>query len=140
MLFRFLSLPCNGRILAVAVAAFLSGPLAGRGDEPLPVVDFERTVKPLFERYCYDCHNAKTTKGELDLAGFADGDALAADAERLSGMLEVVSEAAKMEITLMETRMMAAVFNPGVMGAKLRFDRRRSRRQTSRMPTKINNL
>ena len=31
---------------------------------------FDREVRPLVERYCQDCHNAKEFKGDLDLARF----------------------------------------------------------------------
>jgi hypothetical protein len=75
------------------MVALLSGPLTCLGDEKLPVHDFDRAVKPLLKQYCYGCHNAKKTKGEIDLTRFATADALAADPERLQGMLEVVSEA-----------------------------------------------
>ena len=36
-------------------------------------------VLPLAERYCFDCHDADTKKGELDLQRFGDLSAVRAD-------------------------------------------------------------
>ena len=63
-----------------------------QGADGLQVHDFDRAVKPLLQRYCYGCHNATENKGEINLAAFVTADALAADAERLEGMLEAVGE------------------------------------------------
>ncbi len=92
MLFRFPSPRCLGRFLAVSIAALLSGPLLAWANEPPREEHFAHTVKPLLQRYCYDCHNAEKTSGELDLTRLTGGDAAAADAERLAGILEVVRE------------------------------------------------
>lgn len=71
-----------------------AGVLGNSGGEGETLVhDFDRTIKPLLVKYCHSCHNAKENKGELNLAAFATADDLAADAERLEGMLDAVSEA-----------------------------------------------
>lgn len=54
--------------------------------------NFDRTLKPLLEKHCHACHNAKSRKGDLDLTSFATGDQLSADVDRLQALLEVVSE------------------------------------------------
>ncbi len=54
--------------------------------------DFDRVVKPILERHCQGCHNAKQRKGDFDLASVATADRLAADPERLQMLLEVVGE------------------------------------------------
>lgn len=77
---------CLGLLLAFGSAGLLPA-----ADE-LPVHDFERTIRPLLVKYCHACHNAKENKGEINLAAFATGDALAADSERLENLLEAVSE------------------------------------------------
>ena len=41
------------------------------------VPDFEKTVKPLFAKYCYTCHNDRKKKGDLSLESFqTESDAL----------------------------------------------------------------
>jgi hypothetical protein len=54
--------------------------------------DFERTVKPLLERHCHECHNAKVRKGDVDLTTLKTAEQLAADTDRLQTLLEVISE------------------------------------------------
>ncbi len=34
--------------------------------------EFDRTVRPFLERYCFDCHNSGKRKGDLDLTVFQD--------------------------------------------------------------------
>lgn len=53
---------------------------------------FEHTIQPLLKTYCYRCHNATESKGELNLAAFGTGDKLAADPERLQDLLDAISE------------------------------------------------
>jgi hypothetical protein len=54
--------------------------------------DFERTVKPLLERHCHACHNAKVRKGDVDLTTLVTAEQFASDSDRLQTLLEVVSE------------------------------------------------
>ncbi|HMC67361.1 MAG TPA: c-type cytochrome domain-containing protein, partial [Gemmataceae bacterium] len=51
---------------AVLASVVLAGPWA-RADQPPSYV---RQVKPFLGRYCLECHNASTTKGDLDLETF----------------------------------------------------------------------
>jgi len=43
--------------------------------------DFEKDIRPLVEKYCFECHNTEKTKGDLNLARFENavmvGDSLA---------------------------------------------------------------
>lgn len=42
----------------------------GAATAPAFAVDFENDIRPLMQRYCVSCHNAETTKGDLDLSRF----------------------------------------------------------------------
>ncbi len=80
------------RQIGIIVAA-VSFPLAGlQAAEAPPARDYALAIKPLLAKYCYGCHNAKEQKGDTNLSAFATGDALAADAQRLEGLLEAVGE------------------------------------------------
>src|SRR6266851_6312274 len=52
-------------ILILSLAVCLAAPLRA---EPPP--SYARQVKTFLARYCLECHNASTTKGELDLETF----------------------------------------------------------------------
>lgn len=91
------------------VFAILCLPLAGNLSA---ADDYAQTIKPLLVKYCQSCHNAAENKGDLNLARFATGDELAADAERLQGLLEAVGEgfmppaAAKQQPTAAERKLL----------------------------------
>src|SRR5437660_4054805 len=51
-------------ILILSMAVCLAVPL--RAEPP----SYAKQVKPFLARYCLECHNASTTKGELDLETF----------------------------------------------------------------------
>ena len=50
-------------ILAVSVAAIAVAALAGTAPKP-----FETQIRPVLQRYCVSCHDAKVRAGGLDLA------------------------------------------------------------------------
>jgi hypothetical protein len=74
------------------LALFLASVALPLAAQEAAVPDFAKNVKPVLERHCYSCHNAKQTKGDVDLASFATEAALASDTGRLQMLLEVVSE------------------------------------------------
>jgi len=37
-----------------------------------PVEDYQGTVRPILQKYCYKCHGPEKKKGELDLSVFTD--------------------------------------------------------------------
>jgi len=77
----------------LAVAAIRSGQPTPAVAEDLSRSDnFDRTIKPLLVRYCHGCHNASENKGELNLVAISTADELAADSDRLEGMIEAVGE------------------------------------------------
>jgi mono/diheme cytochrome c family protein len=62
----------HAAIFSVTTAVFLggTGALAPAADETGPVT-LEQHVRPLLKQYCYDCHNPKKLKGDLDLESIA---------------------------------------------------------------------
>ena len=42
--------------------------------EPAAAVNFHAKVQPILEKYCYDCHDSETKKGELDLQSLESRD------------------------------------------------------------------
>src|SRR6188472_231783 len=39
-------------------------------------MSLQKHIKPLLQEYCFDCHNAEKTKGDLNLVEFADNEKL----------------------------------------------------------------
>ena len=74
-------------VFAVSSSILVASPRV-RADAP----DFDRDVKPLLERHCQGCHNAKERKGDFELASVATAAKLAADSDRLQMLLEVIGE------------------------------------------------
>jgi cytochrome c553 len=66
----------SGRI-PVRLAIMLLATVAGAGAaDPTALAEavgasYEREIRPLLERYCYDCHGQDTRKGEVDFAQLA---------------------------------------------------------------------
>jgi mono/diheme cytochrome c family protein len=87
---RFERLALLGSLTRLAMMALLTAMGAAAASAAAP--DFDRVVKPILERHCQGCHNSKERKGEFDLASVATADKLAADAERVQMLLEVVGE------------------------------------------------
>ena len=54
--------------------------------------DFDTVVGPLLRRHCQSCHDGAAAKGDVDLARFKTGAALAADGPLVETLLEVVGE------------------------------------------------
>jgi len=77
----------RGVILVVCWTA-ASASLSAHASPP----DFEQTIRPILQRHCYACHNAKVRKGDADLAALNTAATLAADAARLQTLLEVIGE------------------------------------------------
>ena len=50
------------------LALFLASVALPLAAQEAAVPDFAKNVKPVLERHCYSCHNAKQTKGDVDLA------------------------------------------------------------------------
>ena len=63
-------------LITVLATAFLPtfGALAA---EPAGAVTLKGHIKPLLEQYCFDCHNEKKAKGDVNLVPFADNPQLA---------------------------------------------------------------
>ncbi len=67
--------PTSPRIIAVCLmGALLWGGLGAEAAEP-----FQQTVLPFVKTYCVECHNQKTTEGELDLTRYSSSAAVAKD-------------------------------------------------------------
>jgi hypothetical protein len=54
-------------LAALSGAIFVHTPLWAEAP-----IDFENAIRPLMERYCIDCHDAESTKGDLNIERFAD--------------------------------------------------------------------
>lgn len=50
--------------------------------------DYRQRIVPLLERYCYDCHDAESREGELDLERFASFDAVRQEPEVWQKLVE----------------------------------------------------
>jgi hypothetical protein len=72
------------RIYALLVlapfAALLTATAAGPSSEtpPASAAAFETTIQPFLENHCYDCHDARHQKGNLNLEQFDSADAVVA--------------------------------------------------------------
>jgi mono/diheme cytochrome c family protein len=67
-------MPCRPSILVALRTAAFFGAVGGtlRAAEQTGPVTLEEHIRPLLKQYCYDCHNPKKLKGDLDLAPIAD--------------------------------------------------------------------
>ena len=61
---------------------------SGRAEEG--AVTLERHIKPLLAEYCFDCHNSKTQKGDLDLEIYGDNAKLYENREIWEKVVELV--------------------------------------------------
>src|SRR3954470_15432424 len=65
--------PPRRRIRAALVAALVSFCYPAHADPaPASPATYEKDVRPLLETYCYKCHGPAKTKGDVNLARFAD--------------------------------------------------------------------
>src|SRR5215204_4364407 len=55
---------CRHNMIAV-LACFIAGAAAVAADDP--IADFDKEVRPLFEKRCLDCHGSEKQKGGLRL-------------------------------------------------------------------------
>lgn len=58
--------------LAIGLSIAAAAAVAGEKDAQATKDPFVAQVKPLIEKYCLSCHDAKKAKGELNLAAFTD--------------------------------------------------------------------
>jgi hypothetical protein len=75
-----MGIPCNTRAIAVvtalALVALTCGPTARAAAPPPAAADFAKDVRPLLETYCFKCHAGEKVKGDVNLAGYKDADAV----------------------------------------------------------------
>ncbi|MDG2385131.1 MAG: hypothetical protein P8N76_25900 [Pirellulaceae bacterium] len=77
-------------VVLISICLCPSLPPALGADEAQPD-RFTNVIQPILQQNCYACHNAQENKGELDLARLTSGEKLAANADLLQSMLEIVS-------------------------------------------------
>ncbi|MBT4225640.1 MAG: hypothetical protein HOD72_14390, partial [Opitutae bacterium] len=53
-----------------------------------PQVLLPKSIKPFFENYCFDCHDADTAKADLDLEGLTRSIVDVADAQNWQDILD----------------------------------------------------
>ena len=63
---------------AICISALLLGGSAAAAE---PAGPFDRTVQPLLQKYCYDCHGDGSSRGEVALDGHPTPAARVADAK-----------------------------------------------------------
>lgn len=73
-------------ILALIALTWASGQIAQAGSSE----DFQKEIKPILERHCYECHGAEKHKADLNLAAFSDFNQVTAAAETWQLVLERV--------------------------------------------------
>ncbi len=88
------------RFFSFLAVTVLAGAGAGAERSVAAPVDFERDVRPIFEKHCIECHGSKKQKGDLrlDAKGFAfrggkDGVILIAHSPERSSILEKIESA-----------------------------------------------
>lgn len=77
-------------LLAIApFAALLTATAAGPASEtpPASAAAFETTIQPFLENHCYDCHDARRHKADLNLEKFQTADDVAANADTWDAVL-----------------------------------------------------
>ncbi len=74
---------CSLFLALAPFLALLTATAAGRSSEtsPASAAAFETTVQPFLENHCYDCHDARRHKADLNLEKFQTVDDVAANAD-----------------------------------------------------------
>lgn len=60
------------RFCAAAMVLFIADSAAAQPDKQNDPLSWDRSVRGLFQRYCYHCHNDERTRGDLNLAADTD--------------------------------------------------------------------
>ena len=82
---------CSILITAGLLTGLLAGCSPSGSDTGVPTpksVSTPKSVEPFFKSYCYDCHDADTTKGDLDLEALTRNIADSADALNWQDILD----------------------------------------------------
>lgn len=78
--------------IVLLTAGALSGSLSAlaqeKKEELSPTEAFERNIKPLFKKHCYDCHDNDVQKGDLNLQTFETLEKVQEHPEIFQGVLE----------------------------------------------------
>ena len=76
-------------LITVLITVFL--PMCGaRAADQAGAVTLKGHIKPLLEQYCFDCHNEKTQKGDVNLLPFAENPQLAENRKMWEKVAELV--------------------------------------------------
>jgi hypothetical protein len=78
----------NSRVTATAVISLLFGASAAMGAS---APDFKKGAIPFMDKYCYECHGGKHTKGDLDLKAIKDDKRILEDHKLWRGVLQQVN-------------------------------------------------
>ncbi|HAV60841.1 MAG TPA: hypothetical protein DCY13_00555, partial [Verrucomicrobiales bacterium] len=84
--------PFRNRVLAAGMIAG-AGLLATSVARADLAEDFNKKIRPIMERKCFECHDADVQKGDLNLARFASFDAVTSEPETWQHVLERVQAA-----------------------------------------------
>ena len=79
--------PPHCRLSGWFLIVWLSCGLCAEGAEP-----FQETVLPFVNTYCVECHNSKTTEGQLDLSKFATAEMVAAEYRKWEHVVTFVTK------------------------------------------------
>lgn len=61
-----------GRRTLVWAGILLLGGMSLRAAEATPEEDFEKVIKPILQKYCFECHGMEKKKGDLDLEAYRE--------------------------------------------------------------------
>ena len=76
----------------VLLIALLFSP-AGKAATPSPRTnDFNKHIKPILDKYCYDCHGRKKTKGKVKLTEYASFTALEKNPKLIEKMIDALEK------------------------------------------------
>jgi len=88
-----ISRPIPAALAALLAAIFCTQAAAAETKPADPAADpalFEKTVRPLLKKHCYECHSGEEPEGELDLSSFKSADSVLAGRKRWAKVLRMV--------------------------------------------------
>ena len=74
----------------VLLIALLFSPAAKAATPPASTNDFNKSIKPILEQYCYDCHGRTQTKGKVKLTDYTSFTPLDKNPQLIEKMIEAL--------------------------------------------------
>ena len=76
----------NRLVKYLAVAALCAASISSFAAEEKPLPDFSKDIRPIVEKHCYECHNEKKHKGDLNLTTFDSLDAMERNRDQMTAL------------------------------------------------------